>query len=196
MFDCFSPAIILRVSCQELLTLAKLLLSVLFGFCDSQAAVAMMIQYQLHQSLAYYIQMFEFHTALMAKKTLAAISDNIDKHFLQLVKLKDKEISIIQSILMLAIETKSLYIRLMDSRQTSTDYHVKGFLKSLRCLMVNTDNLQALGSSVFISIYHSMLLEPSLHGALRNILLLVKSVCSHESVVASIQKDHSELLAT
>ena len=177
------------------MTLVKLLMSFLFSCCDSQAAVTIMVQNQLHQSLAYYIQMFEFNTVVMAKSALAVLSTNIDKHFLQLVKLSDKEISSVQEILMLAIKTKSLYVRIMD-RQAPSDYHVNGFLNTLRHLTTNPDNLEALGSSVFINIYYSMLLEPALHDALRNILLLIKSVCSHAGNVASIQKDRGELLAT
>ena len=182
---------------QDTLTLAKLLMSFLFSCCDSQAAVTIMVQNQLHQSLPYYIQMFEFNTSIIAKGALAVhvLSANIDRHFLQLVKLKDKELSNVQQILMLAIETKSLYIRLMD-RQASNDYHVIGFLKALRHLTTSPDNLEALGSSVFINIYHSMLLEPALHDALKNILLLIKSVCSHVGIVSSIQKDHGDFLVT
>ena len=139
--------------------------------------------------------MFQFNTAIMAKSVLAILSAKTDKRFLQLVTLKDIELLNIQELLMLSIKSKSLYVRLMDT-QASTDHYVNGLLGALRHLMIDPDNLEALGSSVFVNIYHSMLLEPALHDALKNVLLLVRSVCSHAGNVARIQKDHSELLAT
>jgi len=193
--DCYFFASYFFFFAQDALTLAKLLMSFLFSCCDSQAAVTIMKQNHLHHSLPNYIQMFEFNTVIMAKSTLAALMANIDKRFLQLVKLKDKELSNVQEILTLSIKSKSLYVRLMD-KQASTDYHINGFIETLKLLTASPDNLEALGSSVFINIYHSMLLEPALHGALKNILLLIKSVCSDAGIVANIQKDHGELLAT
>jgi len=154
-----------------------------------------MVQNQLHHSLPYYIQMFGFNTAIMAKSVLAILSAKTDKRFLKLVTLKDIELLNVQELLMLSIESKSLNVRLTDA-QASTDHYVTGLLGALRHLMISPDNLEALGSSVFVNIYHSMLLEPALHDALKNVLLLVKSACSHAGNVARIQKDHSELLAT
>ena len=177
------------------MTLANLLISFLVSCFDSQAAVAEMVRYQLHQSLAYYIQMFEFYTALMAKSALAILSDKINGHFLQLVRLSDNDLSNVQQILRVAVETKSLNFKFTD-RQASGDYYVNGFLDLLKHLSTIPYNSQMLGSSAFINIYHSILLEPALQSALRNLLLLIKSICKCSNNAVSIQKEHSDFLAT
>jgi len=97
--------------------------------------------------------MFEFITANMAKGALEILSKKIEGHSMQLVKLKDIELSRTQQILTGAIETKNLHVMMVD-RQGSNDYHISGFLKMLNHVTVNSYNLQALA---FVNIYHSIL---------------------------------------
>lgn len=165
---------------KESLTLTKLLMSILCGCCDLESALTQMIQSRVHHSLVYYIRMFQFNTAILAKGVLSSIVDKAEKHFQQFVKLTDVELSNVQLILTSSVKTRSLYVKLMDG-QSSSDYYIIGFLKMLRHLAANPDNMLSLGSSTFIELYHSILVEPDLSDAIKSVLLLLKVVCSHPS---------------
>ena len=160
-----------------------------------ESALDIMVQRGLHHVLTYYIHMFEFNTTLQAKSALAVIVNKVEQHFQRFVKLTDKELSNVQAVLVTCVKTKNLYVKLMD-RQDSSDYHIVGFLEMLRYLTSNPDNMLALGSSTFIELYHSMLLEPDLSGATKETLLLLKVLCDHPTNKKVVQEEHGQLLAT
>ena len=175
--------------------MAKLLMSILCSCCEMESALNIMVQRGLHHVLIYYIHMFEFNTTLQAKSALAIIVNKVEQHFQRFVKLTDKELSNVQAVLVTCVKTKNLYVKLMD-RQGSSDYHIVGFLEVLRYLTSNPDNMLALGSSKFIELYHSMLLEPDLSGAAKETLLLLKILCDHPTNKKVVQEEHNQLLAT
>ena len=175
--------------------MAKLLMSILCSCSEMQSALDIMVQRGLHHVLAYYIHMFEFNTTLQAKSALAVIVNKVEHYFQRFVKLTDKELSNVQAVLVTCVKTKNLYVKLMD-RQGSSDYHIVGFLEMLRYLTSNPDNMLALGSSTFIELYHSMLLEPHLSGAAKETLLLLKVLCDCPTNKKVVQEEHSQLLAT
>ena len=134
---------------QEDLTLAKLLISILCRCCNLDAALAVMVQSGAHYMLTYYIHLFGFNTALMAKSALAVIVNRVEEHFQRFVKLTNIELSNVQAILATSVQTKSLNVKLTD-RQGPSDYYLIGFLEMLEQLAVNPDNMLTLGSSVFV----------------------------------------------
>jgi len=155
----------------------------------------MMVQSGAHYALVYYIHTFEFSTVLLAKSTLAVIVDKIEEYFQHYVKLSDRELSNVQAILTTSVKTKNLYVKLAD-RQGSSDYHIIGILEMLRLLTANPDNVLSLGSSIFIELYHSMLMDPSLCDAAKEVLLLLKIVCGHPANKRALQEENFQLLAT
>lgn len=163
--------------------------------CDLESALTMMIQSGVHHALVYYIHMFEFNTALLAKTALAVIVNKVEEHFQQFVKLTDVELLNVQAILTTSVRTKSLNVKLTD-RQGPSDYYIIGFLKMLRHLTVNSDNMLSLGSSVFIELYHSMLTEPGIGDATKKVLLLLKAVSDHPVNKKRLQEDNLQLLTT
>ena len=170
-------------------------MSILCSCCVLESALTIMVQSRLHHVLAYYIHMFEFNTILQAKSALAIIVNKVEEHFQQFVKLTDEELSKVKAVLVTSIKTKNLYVKLMD-RQGSSDYHIDGFLEMLRHLTSNPDNMAALGSSTFIGLYHSMLLEPDLSGAAKEVLLLLEVVCGHPASKKAVKEENGQLLAT
>ena len=163
---------------QADLTLAKLLIGILCNCCDVDALLAVMVQGGVHHVLTYYIHMFGFNTAILAKSALTIIVSKVEKHFQRFVKLTDAELLNVQEILTASIQTKSLNVNLTD-RQGLSNYYIIGFLGILQQLVVNPDNMLTLGSSVFVRLYHSILLEPELSDAAKSVLLLLKAICDH-----------------
>ena len=179
--------------CQEDLTLAKLLISVLCSCCDLESALTVMVQSGAHHALAYYIHTFGFNTVLLAKSALAVIVNKVEEHFQRFVKLTNAELSQVQAVLMTSVQTKSLNVKLTD-RQGPSDYYITGFLEMLQQLAVNPDNMLSLGSSIFIGLYHCMLVEPELSDASKSVLLLLKAVCGHPDSKKVLQQEN--ILAT
>lgn len=179
---------------KENLTLAKLLISILCD-CDLESARTVLVQRGAHHTLVYYTHMFEFNTILLAKSALAVIVNKVEEHFQQFVKLTDAELSKVQAVLSTCVTTKNLWVRLMDI-QGSSDFYIIGFLKMLQNLVANPDNMVHLGSSIFVGLYHSILVEPDLSDAAESVLKLLKVVCSHPANKKAVQQENKQLLTT
>ena len=180
---------------KENLTLVKLLMGILSKCCDLESALTVLVQSGVQHALVYYIHAFGFGTVLQAKSILAVVADKVEKHFQQFVKLTDAELLKVQIILKASIKTKSLRVKLMDW-QGEGDYYIVFFLKMLQHLATNLDNKVSLGSSTFIELYHSMLVEPDLSDTANNVLLLLKVVCGHPTNIKVLQEENVQLLAT
>ena len=175
--------------CQEDLTLAKLLISILCSCCDLESALTVMVQTGAHHALTYYIHTFAFNTVLLAKSALAVIVNKVEEHFQRFVKLTDRELSQVQAVLSTSVQTKSLNVELTD-RQGPSDYYINGFLEMLRQLAANPDNKLSLGSSIFVGLYHCILVEPELSDATKSVLLLLKAVCDHPTNKRVLQQEN------
>ena len=173
---------------KENLTLAKLLMSILCD-CELESILTVLVQSGAHHTLVYYTHMFEFTTVLQAKSALAVIVNKVEEHFQHFVKLTDAELSKVQIVLTTCVKTKNLWVRLID-RQGSSDFDVIGFLKLLRNLTANPENMLSLGSSIFIDLYHAILVEPDLSDAAKSVLQLLKVVCGNK------QAENIQLLST
>ena len=175
--------------CQEDLTLAKLLISILCSCCNLESAVTAMVQSGAHHTLTYYIHTFGLNTVLLAKSALAVIVNKVEEHFQRFVKLTDTELSQVQAVLTTSVQTRSLNVELTD-RQGPSDYYIIGFLGILQQLTVNRDNELSLGSSIFVRLYHYMLVEPELSDAAKSVLLLLKAVCGHPTNKKVLQQEN------
>ena len=180
---------------KENLTLVKLLMGILSKCCDLDSALTILVQSGLHHALVYYIHTFGFGTVLQAKSLLAVIADKVERHFQQFARLTDAELHNVQIILRASIKAKCLCVKLKDW-QGEGDYYIIFFIKMLRHLSTNLDNKMSLGSSTFIELYHSMLVEPDLSDAANNVLLLLKAICSNPTNKKVLQEENVQLLAT